>query len=72
LLGPEIEDVVQVVVGEQRRCHCPLRSPLLTSPDSSRIWVETTTALPLECPFIEVSNLDERAGNADAKLYRRS
>jgi len=42
------------------------------SPDISRIWVETRTALPLECPFIEVSNLDERAGNAEAKLYRRS
>jgi hypothetical protein len=44
----------------------------LASPDISRIWVETRTALPLECPFIEVSNLDERAGNAEAKLYRRS
>ena len=30
LLGPEIEDVVQVDVGEQRRCHRPLRSPRLT------------------------------------------
>jgi hypothetical protein len=44
----------------------------VASPDISRIWVETRTALPLECPFIEVSNLDERAGNAEAKLYRRS
>lgn len=38
------------------------------SPDISRYPVETRTALPFECPFIEVSNLDERAGNAEAKL----
>jgi hypothetical protein len=42
------------------------------SPDISRIWVETRTALPFVCALIEVSNLDERAGNAEAKLYRRS
>ena len=43
-----------------------------TSLDISRYRVETRTALPFECPFIEVSNLDERAGNAEAKLYRKS
>jgi len=31
--------------------------------------VKARTALPFECPFIEVSNLDERAGNAETKLY---
>ena len=35
-----------------------------------RTPVEARTALPFECPFIEVSNLDERAGNAETKLYR--
>jgi LysR family transcriptional regulator, hypochlorite-specific transcription factor HypT len=35
-----------------------------------RTPVEARTALPFESPFIEVSNLDERAGNAEAKLYR--
>jgi hypothetical protein len=38
------------------------------SPDISRYLVKTRTALPFEGPFIEVSNLDERAGNAEAKL----
>ena len=40
----------------------------LFSLDISRTPVEARTALPFECPFIEVSNLDERAGNAEAKL----
>jgi hypothetical protein len=44
----------------------------LANPDISPTPVEARTALPFECPFIEVSNLDERAGNAEAKLYRRS
>jgi hypothetical protein len=35
-----------------------------------RTPVKARTALPCECPFIEVSNLDERAGNAESKLYR--
>ena len=35
-----------------------------------RTPVEASTALPCECPFIEVLNLDERAGNAESKLYR--
>ena len=42
------------------------------SPDISPTPVEARTALPFGSPFIEVSNLDERAGNAEAKLYRRS
>lgn len=45
---------------------------LPASPNISSYRVETRTALPCGCPFIEVSNLDERAGNAEAKLYRRS
>ena len=39
------------------------------SPDISPQSVETGTALPLKCPNIEVSNLDERTGNAETKLY---
>jgi hypothetical protein len=38
------------------------------NPDISPTPVEARTALPFECSFIEVSNLDERAGNAEAKL----
>ncbi|WP_205758241.1 hypothetical protein, partial [Macromonas bipunctata] len=38
------------------------------SPDISPQSVETRTALPLKCPNIEVSNLDERTGNAETKL----
>ena len=50
----------------------PMRVSNSASPDISRYRVETRTALPFEGPFIEVSKLDERAGNAEAKLYRRS
>ena len=32
--------------------------------------VKARTALPFGCPFIELSRLDERAGNAETKLYR--
>ena len=28
--------------------------------------------IALVCPKIQVSNLDQRAGNAEAKLYRRN
>ena len=35
-----------------------------------RTPVKARTALPVECPFIEVSNLDGRAGNAESELYR--
>jgi len=34
-----------------------------------RTPVKARTALPFECPFIELSRLDERAGNAESKLY---
>ena len=36
LVGPQVEDVVQVDVREQRRNRCPLRNALLASPTSSR------------------------------------
>ena len=39
------------------------------SPDISPHPVETRAALPFKCPNIEVSNLDEKADNAEAKLY---
>jgi hypothetical protein len=46
----------------------------LNSEDLARIFqptpVKARTASPLECPFIEVSSLDRRAGDAEAKLYR--
>jgi hypothetical protein len=41
------------------------------SPDISPTPVKARTASPLECPFIEVSNPDRRAGDAETKLYRR-
>jgi hypothetical protein len=47
-------------------------APLILARIFHRTPVEARTALPFECSFIEVSNLDERAGNAEAKLYRRS
>ena len=36
LVGPQVEHVVQVDVGEQRRNRCPLRRPLLASPTTPR------------------------------------
>ena len=32
----------------------------------------TEYGIGLVCPKIQVSNLDQRAGNAEAKLYRRN
>ncbi|MGL4437407.1 MAG: hypothetical protein ACRC2X_01965, partial [Giesbergeria sp.] len=44
----------------------------LASPDISHIRVETMTAFPMECPLVMVFKRNQRAGNAEAKLYRRS
>ena len=49
-LGPEIEDVVQVDVGEQRRCHCPLRSPLLTDAPVPAIYAGSLRIAQVSSP----------------------
>ncbi len=44
-------------------------APVTFYPDISLKSVETRTALPMKRPNIEVSNLDERAGNVETKRY---
>ena len=56
--------VTKVGSGAPHAGAAAMNAAVIPSPDFSRYPVETRTALPFECPFIEVSNLDERAGNA--------
>ena len=57
-------------------CSLPLNlldypcDPRIASPDFSPYPVKTRTASPLDCLFIEVSNPDRRAGDAETNLYR--
>jgi len=70
LLGAEIATLLGEVQRQERRQQLDPLPQRPASPDISPSSVEARTALPLKCPLIEVSNLDERAGNAESKLYR--
>ena len=61
---------VQFALELRRSAEIGLYSACALARKFQRIPVKARTALPFECPFIEVSNLDERAGNAESKLYR--
>ena len=50
----------------------PPKKPVTLARIFHRSRATNEYGIALVCPKIQVSNLDQRAGNAEAKLYRRN
>jgi hypothetical protein len=76
MMATTVKVVFFMESSEKRAGKCNGSAALSIGPQLAQIFHRTDTAkgdgIALVCSKIEVSNLDQRAGNAETKLYRRN